>query len=79
MNLHLDENIAVDTACLISRIDKTDFAVVKKKNLKEWKTLKKEPSEIFKAKTLFDSSAFNAFNAILSDLKINLKKKIIQL
>lgn len=24
MNLHLDENIAVDTACLISRIDKTD-------------------------------------------------------
>lgn len=76
MNLHLDENIAVDTACLISRIDKTDFAVVKKKNLKEWKTLKKEPSEIFKAKTLFGSSAFNA---ILSDLKINLKKKIIQL
>lgn len=35
MNLHLDENITVDTACLISRIDKTDFAVVKKKNLKE--------------------------------------------
>lgn len=30
MNLHLDENIAVDTACLISRTDKTDFAVVKK-------------------------------------------------
>lgn len=46
MNLHLDENIAVDTACLISRTDKTDFAVVKK-NLKELKTLKKDPSEIF--------------------------------
>lgn len=35
MNFYLDENIVVDIVCFILRIDKIDFVVVKKKNLKE--------------------------------------------
>lgn len=42
MNLYLDENIAVDAERFNLKMDKTDFAVLKKTNVKEWKTLKKE-------------------------------------